>query len=88
MTIVHQYAIVDNDTNEVIGKYVRPFQPPKMQNIPYVMTTTNPEDDSEISITGTAFLSKAVKYWEVVKNPLYLVTAQQININIKLEGFI
>lgn len=83
MSIIHQYAVVDNSTEQVIGKFVRPFAPPKMQNINYVLTLA---DGTEVK--GKAFLSKAVKYWDVVKDPLYSVQPEQRQVELKLEGFI
>ncbi|AQW89039.1 hypothetical protein FDH34_gp406 [Serratia phage BF] len=86
MTIIYQYAIVDTITEEVIGKYTRPFAPPKMQNIPYVLMVTNSHNTSYVE--GTAFLSKAVKFWNVVSDPLYSTTPEQNRTSLKLEGFI
>ena len=83
MTIIHMYAVVDNDTNQVVGKMVRPSAPPKMQNINYTLTLP---DGTEVQ--GKAFLSKAVKFWNEVKDPLYLVQPGIEKIVLKLEGFI
>lgn len=74
--MIHQYAIVDSSTLEVVGKHVSPLAPKKMANIPYQVRI--PDTDTVLS-EGTCFLSKAQKYWDVVKDPLYLVTGEQEN---------
>ncbi len=66
--MIHQYAVVDADTLQVIGKEVSPIRPRKMADIDYTLTLP---DGTEVQ--GKAFLSKAVKYWEVVSDPGYLV---------------
>lgn len=83
MTIVHEYAVVDNTTEQVIGKYVG-TKPSKMQNIPYTwMKTTSTGTTTK---QGTAFLSKAQKFWNVVSDPLYLVSPEQNRTSLALEG--
>lgn len=82
MTIIHMYAVVDNETNQVLGKFVRPFAPPKMQNINYTLTLP---DGTEVQ--GTAFLSKAQKFWTSVQDPLYSAVTVR-HIDLVLEGFI
>ena len=74
--MIHQYAIVDSKTLKVVGKHVSPFQPSKMANIPYQVRIP---DTDKVLEEGTCFLSKAQKYWDVVKDPLYLVTGEQEN---------
>ena len=54
-----------------------------MQNINYTLTLP---DGTEVQ--GKAFLSKAVKFWNEVKDPLYLVQPGIEDIELKLEGFI
>lgn len=85
MTILHQYAVVDNTTEQVIGKYVG-VKPPKMQNIPYIMVKT--DSTGTHTTEGIAFLSKAQKFWNEVSDPLYLVSPEQSRTTIVLEGFI
>ncbi len=71
--MIHEYAMVDASTLEVIGKHVSPIAPKKMVNIPYkVLDQKTRNTLSE----GTCFLSRSQKYWNVVKDPLYLVTVQ------------
>ncbi|EBS4516584.1 hypothetical protein DQT32_04145 [Salmonella enterica subsp. enterica serovar Braenderup] len=84
--MIHEYAVVDNTTEQVIGKYVGVVKPPKMQNIPYkLVKTTNTGTTMQ---TGTAFLSKAQKFWNEVSDPLYLVSPEQLRTTLKLEGFV
>jgi hypothetical protein len=66
MSTVHQYAIVDEATSQVIGKYVSIQPPAKMRNVPYALM-----DGEDIKGTGKAFLSRSLKYWNEVKHPLY-----------------
>ncbi|WNA15687.1 hypothetical protein XaC1_44 [Xanthomonas phage XaC1] len=66
MSTIHQYAIVDEETDLVIGKYVSTQAPAKMRNIPYAIMDIN-----DVKSTGKAFLSRSVKYWDQVKHPLY-----------------
>lgn len=84
MTILHQYAVVDNTTEQVIGKYVG-VKPPKMQNIPYKLVKTT--STGTTMQMGTAFLSKAQKFWNEVADPLYLVSPEQLRTTLVLEGF-
>lgn len=82
MTIVHEYAVVDNTTEQVIGKYVG-TKPSKMKNIPYtLMKTTSTGSTTQ---QGTAFLTKAQKFWNVVSDPLYLVSPEQNRTTLSLE---
>lgn len=83
MTIINMYAVVDEETDQVIGKKVVPFLPHKLQNLNYTLTLP---DGTEVQ--GKAFLSKAVKYWHEVKDPLYLVSPGIEKLDLKLEGFI
>lgn len=86
MTMIHEYAVVDNATEQVIGKYLGlGTKPPKMQNIPYtLMKTTNTGTTTQ---QGTAFLSKAQKFWNEVSDPLYFVSPEQMRTTLVLEGF-
>lgn len=74
--MIHQYAIVDSKTLKVPGKHVSPFPPSKMANIPYQVRIPDTDTVLEECI---CFLSKAQKYWDVVKDPLYLVSGEQEN---------
>lgn len=74
--MIHEYAIVDSSTLKVIGKHVSPLAPTKMTNINYQIRIP---DTSTVLEEGTCFLSKAQKYWNEVKDPLYLVTSEQEN---------
>lgn len=78
---IYMYAVVDEDTNQVVGEVVSPFHPPKMRNINYTLTLP---DGTEVQ--GKAFLSKAVKYWNVVKDPLYRERPGIKEIILELEG--
>jgi len=79
--MIYQYAVVDEDTNQVVGKKVTCTQPQQLRNIDYTLTLP---DGTEV--TGKAFLSKAVRFWDMVKDPLYLVKPGIDNIIVKLEG--
>lgn len=79
--MIYQYAVVDEDTNQVVGKKVTCTQPKTMRNIDYTLTLP---DGTEV--TGKAFLSKAVRFWDMVKDPLYLVQPGIEEIELKLEG--
>ncbi len=72
--MIHQYAIVDSKSLEVVGKHVSRLHPKKMAIIPYQVEDL---DTGKVLSEGTAFLSSAQKYWNVVKDPLYLVTGEQ-----------
>jgi hypothetical protein len=86
MSIIHQYAVVDNATNKVIGKYIRPFAPPKMQNIQYTMIKT--DSTGTHTTEGTAFLSKAQKFWDEVSDPFYSTSPEQLRTTLMMEGFV
>lgn len=73
--MIYEYALVDSSTLKVIGKHVSPLAPKKMVNIPYTVRISNTDTVEH----GTCFLSRAKKYWDVVKDPLYLVTGEQEN---------
>jgi len=72
--MIHQYAMVDAKTLQVIGKHVSSLPPRKMANIQYQVEDI---DTNEVLSEGTCFLSTAQKYWNEVKDPLYLVTGEQ-----------
>ncbi len=79
--MIHEYAMVDASTLKVIGKHVSPIAPKKMVNIPYkVLDISTKKPISE----GTCFLSRSQKYWNEVKDPLYLVTVQ-VNIFVQTD---
>lgn len=77
--MLYQYAIVDEQTEKVIGKYVNTVKPFKMRNISYTLKSP---DDVVLS-QGKAFLSKAEKFWDKVKDPLY--SSKQKN-NLIING--
>jgi hypothetical protein len=78
--IVHEFAVVDDETFQVIGKYISTFSPSSMVNINYKLTLP---DDTEV--TGTAFLSKSGKYWNEVKSTLYLVENGREHLQMELS---
>lgn len=75
--MIYQYAIVDEESEEVIGKYVNTVKPFKMRNVIYTLKSP----DGEVLAEGKAFLSKAEKFWDKVKDPLYR-TKQKNNLVI------
>lgn len=82
MTIIHQYAVVDTTTEQVIGKYVG-SKPSKMQNISYTLIKTC--STGTTTKQGISFLSKAEKFWDEVADPLYLVSPEQNRTMLLLE---
>lgn len=72
--MIHQYAMVDTNSLQVIGKHVSRLPPKKMANIEYQIEDL---DTGKVLSEGKCFLSTAQKYWNVVKDPLYLVTGDQ-----------
>jgi len=77
---INQFAVVDDETHQVIGKYVSTFMPTTMANINYTLTLP---DGTEVK--GTAFFSKAVKYWNEVKSTLYSVENGREHIELELR---
>ncbi|AMM44086.1 hypothetical protein FDG95_gp456 [Pectobacterium phage vB_PcaM_CBB] len=77
--MIYQYAIVDEESEEVIGKYVNTVKPFKMRNVIYTLKSP----DGEVLSQGKAFLSRAEKFWDQVKDPLY--SANQKN-NLIIGG--
>ena len=77
--MLYQYAIVDEESEEVIGKYVNTLKPFKMRNIAYTLKSP----DGTVLSEGKAFLSRSMKFWNEVKDPLY--SANQKN-NLIIGG--
>lgn len=65
--MLYQYAIVDEESEEVVGKYVNTVKPFKMRNVVYTLKSPS----GEVLAQGKAFLTRAEKFWDEVKDPLY-----------------
>ncbi|AFC21961.1 hypothetical protein GAP32_502 [Cronobacter phage vB_CsaM_GAP32] len=77
--MIYQYAIVDEESEEVIGKYVNTIKPFKMRNIEYTLKSP----DGEILAHGKAFLSRTQRFWDEVKDPLF---SAKLENNLVIEG--
>ena len=76
--MIYEYAIVDNITDEVIGKYSNTVKPFRNKDIAYSLQ----RPDGTV-LKGTAFLSKAPEYWEEVRDRNY--NKNQVN-KIRIEN--
>lgn len=79
--MIYSYAVVDEETNQVVGKKITRTHLPSVRNISYTLTLP---DGTEV--VGKAFLSTTKRFMDEVSDPLYFVHPGIEDIELKLEG--